>query len=66
MQGDHERQGFLDFADIARRASSAFGSAWAFAGAAALVVVWALAEPLFGFSEAWQLVINTATTIATF
>jgi len=42
------------------------GSATAFAAALTLVVVWALTGPLFGFSEVWQLVINTSTTIITF
>jgi low affinity Fe/Cu permease len=37
-----------------------------FALAVSLVAVWALTGPLFGFSETWQLVINTATTIITF
>ena len=34
--------------------------------AVAIVVVWALSGPLFGFSDTWQLVINTGTTIVTF
>jgi low affinity Fe/Cu permease len=38
----------------------------AFAGAVALVVGWGLTGPLFGFSDTWQLVINTGTTIVTF
>ncbi|MDQ3823519.1 MAG: low affinity iron permease family protein [Actinomycetota bacterium] len=38
----------------------------AFAGAAALIAVWLVSGPLFGFSNTWQLVINTATTIVTF
>ena len=42
------------------------GSAWAFTAALVLVLVWAVSGPLFGFSDSWQLVINTATTIATF
>ena len=42
------------------------GSYWAFFVALALVVVWALTGPLFGFSDTWQLVINTSTTIVTF
>ncbi len=37
-----------------------------FTGAAAIVIVWALLGPLFGFSDTWQLFINTGTTIATF
>jgi low affinity Fe/Cu permease len=42
------------------------GSASAFALALAVVVVWLLSGPLFGFSDTWQLVINTGTTIVTF
>jgi low affinity Fe/Cu permease len=42
------------------------GGSWAFALAAAVVVVWGLTGPLFGFSDTWQLVINTGTTIVTF
>jgi low affinity Fe/Cu permease len=42
------------------------GSSWAFAIALGSVVVWALSGPLFGFSEDWQMVINTGTTIVTF
>jgi len=37
-----------------------------FTGAAALIVIWAVTGPLFGFSDTWQLVINTSTTIVTF
>ncbi len=42
------------------------GSHWAFIGALAIVVVWAATGPLFHYSVAWQLVINTGTTIVTF
>jgi low affinity Fe/Cu permease len=42
------------------------GSTRAFATAAAIIVVWAAVGPLFGFSDTWQLVINTGTTIVTF
>ena len=42
------------------------GTSWAFAVALGVVVVWALTGPLFGFSDTWQLVINTGTTIVTF
>ena len=41
-------------------------SAWAFLAACTVVVVWAVTGPVFGFSDAWQLVINTGTTIVTF
>ncbi len=42
------------------------GSAWAFAGAVLVIVVWLLTGPTFHFSDTWQLIINTATTIITF
>jgi low affinity Fe/Cu permease len=48
------------------RASQWTGSSWAFGIALTLVLVWAIAGPLFRFSADWQLVINTGTTIATF
>ncbi len=46
--------------------SGAVGSPWAFMVACASIVVWAALGPLFHFSDTWQLVINTATTIVTF
>ena len=42
------------------------GTSWAFLSAAALIVVWLLTGPIFHFSDTWQLVINTGTTIITF
>lgn len=42
------------------------GTPWAFVGSVTLLIVWAISGPLFGFSETWQLIINTATTIVTF
>ncbi|HEU5249071.1 MAG TPA: low affinity iron permease family protein [Thermoanaerobaculia bacterium] len=42
------------------------GSSRAFGLALGLVIVWAIVGPLFGFSQSWQMVINTGTTIATF
>jgi low affinity Fe/Cu permease len=42
------------------------GSSRAFAGAVLVIVVWALLGPLWAFSDTWQLVINTGTTIVTF
>jgi low affinity Fe/Cu permease len=54
------------FANAARRTSEALGSAWAFSIACVLVLVWGAAGFVFSFSDAWQLVINTGTTIATF
>ena len=54
------------FEGVARHASQAAGSSWAFVLAALVVVAWLGSGPLFGFSDTWQLVINTGTTIVTF
>ena len=54
------------FARAAQWASCQAGRSWAFVTAVAVVVVWAVTGPLFGFSDTWQLVINTGTTIITF
>jgi len=54
------------FGDIANRTSQAAGRALAFVVAALVVLVWAITGPLFQFSDTWQLVINTGTTIVTF
>src|SRR6186997_3241475 len=54
------------FREFANQASEAMGSPWAFIAAALLIIIWAISGPLFGFSETWQLVINTGTTIITF
>jgi low affinity Fe/Cu permease len=44
----------------------ALGHAWVFVLALVILVVWALSGPLLGFSDTWQLIINTGTTIVTF
>jgi low affinity Fe/Cu permease len=54
------------FGDIANRTSQAAGRALTFVIAVAVVVIWAVTGPLFGYSDTWQLVINTGTTIVTF
>jgi low affinity Fe/Cu permease len=54
------------FTDIASRISSYSGKAAAFVLAMLIIVVWAVTGPLFGFSDTWQLVVNTGTTIVTF
>jgi low affinity Fe/Cu permease len=54
------------FARAAEKASQATGSFWAFSLALLVVLGWALTGPLFDYSETWQLVINTGTTIITF
>jgi low affinity Fe/Cu permease len=51
---------------LARKASSVLGSAWAFIIAILVIVVWAVTGPMFNFSDTWQLIINTGTTIVTF
>ena len=56
----------LRFGDVARWTSNVLGSARSFMLALAIVFVWALTGPLFGYSDAWQLAINTGTTIVTF
>ena len=42
------------------------GSPWAFMVAVAVILMWAVSGPLFNYSDTWQLVINTGTTIVTF
>lgn len=54
------------FTRFARATSRVAGHPATFFAAAAIVVVWAVTGPLFGYSDAWQLVINTGTTIITF
>jgi len=54
------------FRKFAKTISAIVGSSWAFIMAVAIVVVWAATGPLFRFSDTWQLVINTGTTIITF
>ena len=54
------------FRAVSATVSCAFGSPWALATAVALVIVWALTGRYFDYSDGWQLVINTGTTIVTF
>jgi low affinity Fe/Cu permease len=54
------------FGDIANQTSQAAGRASTFMIAAGIVIVWAVTGPLFNYSDTWQLVINTGTTIITF
>jgi low affinity Fe/Cu permease len=54
------------FGEIANKTSAAAGRASAFMVAAAVVIVWAVTGPIFNYSDTWQLVINTGTTIVTF
>ena len=61
-----QRRLFHLFDRFAGAATRQAGSPFAFALAVFVVVAWAITGPLFGFSETWQLVINTGTTIVTF
>ena len=59
-----DRPGF--FTRFTSKTAKVLGHAWVFAAAVAILVVWACTGPLLGFSNTWQLVINTGTTIVTF
>jgi len=54
------------FNRAADRVNIGLGSAWALVLSVVVVVVWALTGPVFGFSDTWQLAINTGTTVVTF
>jgi low affinity Fe/Cu permease len=71
LKKDEEERDFFcvvsdAFRVFARHSSMILGSAWAFAGAVLVIAVWLLTGPTFHFSDTWQLIINTATTIITF
>jgi low affinity Fe/Cu permease len=61
-----ENFGHDAFGAFAATASGWLGSKWAFLGAILIIVAWACSGPVFHFSDTWQLVINTGTTIVTF
>ena len=54
------------FTHIAEAVSHAAGHAIAFIICCVIVIIWAATGPIFGFSDTWQLIINTGTTIVTF
>ncbi len=54
------------FEVLAEWISAALGQPAAFLAAVAIVLLWAVSGPIFGYSDTWQLVINTGTTISTF
>jgi low affinity Fe/Cu permease len=54
------------FGRFAARCSHYLGSRWAFVAAIGVILIWAVTGPIFHFSDTWQLVINTGTTIVTF
>jgi len=51
---------------FAKNSSRMLGSAWAFATAILIILIWGLTGPMFHYSDTWQLIINTGTTIVTF
>jgi len=61
--GSPSRDWFHKFAHVT---SNAVGSPWAFVIAVLIILAWAVSGPIFRFSDTWQLVINTGTTIVTF
>ena len=67
---ERERDFFCVVADafriFARKTSMILGSAWAFVAALLIIVIWGATGPTFHFSDTWQLIINTGTTIVTF
>ncbi len=63
MDADHRSSVFTRFA---RRTSAIAGRPLTFILAVVIILIWAATGPLFGFSDTWQLVINTGTTIITF
>lgn len=54
------------FTRIAKAAANYSGRPWVFATAVILILAWVITGPMFGFSDTWQLIINTSTTIITF
>ena len=54
------------FGRLARLTAHAMGQPAAFGIALAIIILWAISGPIFGFSDTWQLIINTGTTIITF
>ncbi len=54
------------FGRLARLSAHAMGQPAAFGTALAIIILWAISGPIFGFSDTWQLIINTGTTIITF
>src|SRR6266550_8179202 len=69
-QHEQERDFFCVVRDafrvFAQHSAAMLGSAWAFTAAVLVIFVWLLTGPMFHFSDTWQLIINTATTVITF
>lgn len=54
------------FRQISQKISTIAGSPWAFIVSLLIIVIWGITGPYFGYSDTWQLIINTGTTIVTF
>lgn len=54
------------FHKFANKAAEIVGTPWAFSIAVVIIIVWVITGPFFGYSDSWQLIINTGTTIVTF
>ena len=54
------------FSVFARKTSSVLGTAWSFVVAILIIIIWGMTGPAFHYSDTWQLIINTGTTIVTF
>lgn len=69
-EDEMETAGEVDQPDVFTRfttkTAKVLGHAWVFVAAVTVLILWALTGPLLGFSDTWQLVINTSTTIVTF
>jgi low affinity Fe/Cu permease len=69
-ESSHQRDFFCRARDafhvFARQSSLVLGSAWAFIVAIFVIIIWGATGPTFHFSDTWQLIINTGTTIVTF
>lgn len=63
VKSTHQRDGFHK---VSVKIANKLGNAWAFYIALLTIIIWAASGPLFNFSDTWQLVINTGTTIVTF
>ena len=70
VNGSEKRDLFCRVHDVfhvfARRSSQVLGSAWSFIIAIFVILAWGITGPTFHFSDTWQLIINTGTTIVTF
>jgi low affinity Fe/Cu permease len=54
------------FRKLSQKTSELMGTSWAFILAFLVIVIWAVTGPIFHYSDSWQLIINTGTTIVTF